>query len=1566
MNFASHSTPFIDHGSSPSVGTAGVPKMNPFASAQRFRLPLLALSLLLTLLAARPAAAQVTVSEIFANPGNSSVTTPEATFVDIYGNIFLVNTAGTSVSEIPANGSPMVTIASGLSPVAQGVAADNQGNVYITQKSTATIMKISPSGATTTVGSGLNNAYGMAFDASGNLYVADGGAVKIIKITPAGVQSTLAFSTSNINNPHYVFVDAAGDVFTGRWASSTNYPTITELTASGTQVTYFLTTSGSTPIPEVGGFAVDSSGGMYILNSPNLYYYSAPSSSPGSYVSISACAGCSSAANVSLTSRGDLVYMISSGVYSIQSLQSPSTGSGIANFYGTSVGSTSKPTAITYNFTSGATLGTIAAVFTSNNSTTAQFKDYGTGDTCTTKKVVAAGGSCLLNVTFSPLQAGPVSGTVSLVSSTGSTLATTLLSGVGDAPVASFTPGAQSAFLSSLGAPAGVAVDSGGNVYVADPVSIKVTKTTSGGVTTTLPFTGLARPFGVAVDGAGTVYVSDSVNNAVYTLNSSNTQTTLATTGLSAPRGIALDGYGNLYIADSAKSRVVRLDINGNQTTVAFSGLAVPTWLAADAAGDVFVSDSGKVFEIPYAGTQVTISASGLSAAAGIAVTPSGSLFIADSGNGDVIVIPATGSNFTLASGLKTAAGLAVASGGNLYISDSTAAQVILLDRTKASLAFPTTASGATSAPLTVAVQNTGNAALAASALAVTSGYTLTTPALSTDCTATSSISPAAVCNIDVEFTPSALGSVTGTATLTDNALNVATSTQTVSLSGTGIKASVTTLALTAPSSGNPVYGQTITVTATVAPASSTGTPTGSVTFSLDGGAASSPVTLANGQAAFAPGQLAVGNHTVVAVYSGDTAFAASTSTSFTITVTAAVLSVTATSQTRSYGVANATLAYTITGYVYSDGSSVVSGTPVLSTTAITTSDPGNYPITITAGTLTATNYTFTLVPGTITVNQAVNTITFPAIAGVTYGAFPITPQATANSGLPITYSVTGPATVTSGAGAAITITGAGTVKVTASQVGNTDYAAATQVSQSFVVAPAVLTVTATNLSKQAGQANPTLVDTITGFVNGDTSSVVSGVPVLSTTATTSSPVGTYPITITLGTLAAANYTFTLVPGTLTITGTTPQIITFGSLPNVAYGSTPVALTATSSSSLAVSYTVSGPATLSGSTVVITGVGTVSVTASQPGNNTYAAATSVTQTFVVAQATLTVSTSNVSRYINTSNPSFAYTITGYVNGDTSAVVSGAPAITTTAVTGSPVGTYPITVAIGSLSAVNYTFSFNSATLTVLATPQTITFAPLPGVVYGVAPITLTATASSNLAVTYTVTGPATVSGSTLTISGAGSVTVTAAQAGNATYAVATNVSQSFTVAPAPLTVTASNASIIYGAAIPSTFAYTITGFVNADTQSVVSGSPTLTTTALATSPGGTYPITPTIGTLAAANYTFGPFVPGTLTIQATTQTITFAALLNVPQTPISYIALTATASSGLAITYSVTGPATLNLTSNCSTAIAPPASLSLGPPASLQSQLPNPAPAATRLPLRSLRASPSLVPPPPH
>lgn len=112
---------------------------------------------------------------------------------------------------------------------------------------------------------------------------------------------------------------------------------------------------------------------------------------------------------------------------------------------------------------------------------------------------------------------------------------------------------------------------------------------------------------------------------------------------------------------------------------------------------------------------------------------------------------------------------------------------------------------------------------------------------------------------------------------------------------------------------------------------------------------------------------------------------------------------------------------------------------------------------------------------------------------------------------------------------------------------------------------------------------------------------------------------------------------------------------------------------------------------------------------------------------------------------------------------------------------------------------------------------------------------------------------------------AGKDVITAAYSGNAAYQWATSPAANATVGKAALTVTAKNLSKVFGAPLP-TLTCTISGFVNGDTPTTaVSGKPKLTTTATENSLVGVYAVTPSAGTLAAANYTF-KFERGTLTV----------------------------------------------------------------------------------------------------
>jgi hypothetical protein len=127
-----------------------------------------------------------------------------------------------------------------------------------------------------------------------------------------------------------------------------------------------------------------------------------------------------------------------------------------------------------------------------------------------------------------------------------------------------------------------------------------------------------------------------------------------------------------------------------------------------------------------------------------------------------------------------------------------------------------------------------------------------------------------------------------------------------------------------------------------------------------------------------------------------------------------------------------------------------------------------------------------------------------------------------------------------------LSVTGAGSVVVTANQSGNSSYSPAPPASQSFTVAQATLTIAANSMTIVDNITIPPLTYTVTGLLNGDTPAVLSGTPVISTTATAGSPVGTYPINVGPldgfgNPITATSYTInTFVPGTLTITSNGP------------------------------------------------------------------------------------------------------------------------------------------------------------------------------------------------------------------------------------------------------------------------------------------------------------------------------------------------------------------------------------------------------------------------------------------
>ena len=237
-----------------------------------------------------------------------------------------------------------------------------------------------------------------------------------------------------------------------------------------------------------------------------------------------------------------------------------------------------------------------------------------------------------------------------------------------------------------------------------------------------------------------------------------------------------------------------------------------------------------------------------------------------------------------------------------------------------------------------------------------------------------------------------------------------------------------------------------------------------------------------------------------------------------------------------------------------------------------------------------------------INVIKADPVITWANPADINYGTLLSSTQLNATASVPGTfiYSPFIGTLLPAGAGQ--------NLSVTFTPTDQTNYNSASKMVQINVI-KATLLVKADDKIITYGEAIPTFTYTISGFVNGESTSVVSGSPLLSSTATSSSNVGTYPINITVGTLVASNYSLTFTNGVLTI-GKADQTISIAPIPNQYIGNSfnPGAV---ASSGLPVTYEVS-PLTVAkvvGNTISVLGAGEATLTITQSGNINYNPAT---------------------------------------------------------------------------------------------------------------------------------------------------------------------------------------------------------------------------------------------------------------------------------------------------------------------------------------------------------------------
>jgi subtilase family serine protease len=481
-----------------------------------------------------------------------------------------------------------------------------------------------------------------------------------------------------------------------------------------------------------------------------------------------------------------------------------------------------------------------------------------------------------------------------------------------------------------------------------------------------------------------------------------------------------------------------------------------------------------------------------------------------------------------------------------------------------------------------------------------------------------------------------------------------------------------------------------------------------------------------------------------------------------------------------------------------------------------------------------------------LTVSKAAPRLSWNTPSAVTYGT------ALSSIQLDATASVPGGFAYNPSAGAVLN-TGSNILTVIFTPTNTVDYSSATDTVK-LAVSRVPLTVKASNTSRVYGQTNPVFTGTITGLQNGDNITAT-----YSCSATTNSAVGTYAITPTLVDPGhrQTNYIVALSNGTLTVTMAAP-LLSWATPSAVTYG------TALSSNQLDATANVPGNFAYNPSAGTVLDVGTNSLSVNfTPANTVDYSSAADGVSLVVSPAPLTVTASNASQVYGQSNPVFTGTITGLQNGDNITATYSC-----SATSNSPVGTYSITPALVDPDnrQTNYAVSLSNGTLTVTMAAPVLSWSTPSAVTYGTALDTNQLDATANVPGNFAY-GPS--AGAALD-TGTNILSVIFTPDDAVDYSSATG-NVSLVVSPAPLTVTTSNASQVYGQNSP-VFTGTITGLQNGDNITA-----TYSCSATTNSPVGMYAITPALvdPDNRRTNYTVG-LSNGTLTVTMATPLLSWA------------------------------------------------------------------------------------------
>jgi sugar lactone lactonase YvrE len=577
--------------------------------------------------------------------------------------------------------------------------------------------------------------------------------------------------------------------------------------------------------------------------------------------------------------------------------------------------------------------------------------------------------------------------------------------------------------------PTAMALDAANNLYIADYSNNLVRKVDAiTGIISTfagVPYHGghntdsgvatdtwLNNPAALAFDTAGNLYIADTGNNLVRKVDPSGAMTTVAghygyysTTAdgqpatsqvLNRPEGVAVDTAGNLYIADTSANVVRKVDTSGNMFRFAGGSssyvvnygdggpaisatLNLPQQMAFDLAGDLFIAGPGEssVRKVDPIGIITTVAGTHDPQPSGSHYDPAGTA---------ATLVP-----------LIAPSGVAIDPYGSLLVTDDYN-QTVWRVGPQGTVVFGAQAAGTTSTPQTVALYNAGDrpATFASTPYAITGDY-IVTPGTTNSCDFTAALAPGVSCTIGISYKP-ATGTTNGTVIFVGSAIGTPTINLRTNLNP---PPSTTQLLL---SSTMPNLGDNLLIYGQVASTVYGPTPTGTVSF-FDASTLLGQAAISGGFGyTYYPG-LAIGDHSLTAVYGGDGYNAPSTSDPTTVSVQG-----TATQTALSVGSTAVSIgaAVRLTATVTSTNTPLTVGTVTFfdGTTQLGTANVNGSGIaTFTTPGLTSGSHSFTAVYGaTGTYSGSTSAAVTVTTSGGGSGSDPFQPLYTVDAvGLPVT-----------------------------------------------------------------------------------------------------------------------------------------------------------------------------------------------------------------------------------------------------------------------------------------------------------------------------------------------------------------------------------------------------------------------------------------------------------------------------------------------------------------------------------------------------------------------------------